>query len=46
MTNEDPLESSDLEDIIRDNGAPENILETIESDIQNEQQDKGTKRSY
>lgn len=33
ITNEDILESSDLEDFAKDNGAPENILETVESEI-------------
>ena len=45
ITNEDLLESSDLEDFGKDNGAPENILETIESEIQNENQDRGVRRS-
>ena len=33
MTNEEPLESSEDEYNVKENGAPENILETIESDI-------------
>ena len=33
ITNEEPLESSEEDYDMKESGAPENILETIESDI-------------